>query len=251
MAENNKRKSAGASIIPTLEHLKNHENYKWRHPDPGPNEYLIDPRELLPFVGEIITRVKAPKVLLSVANPGKSVEGMDLSAHRESIAQLLSEAMEAYETEKGNFELLHDLNKPKKRHADNFTGDGAVEDDIDWGEHAVSYEEIEKQWDAHWLDTYARGPGNPGVSRSGGPSLTPAHSVYCLTRRWWQDKGLGKFHPTFVSFKCEDEEYDETEFNAPSRFLLCILQGVDSRYTVDNARGLYETMRKTRKKRKK
>lgn len=208
---------------------------------------LFDWQRMLPKADEIIFRVGAGKTHSSAAHPCRVVAGLDLTEHRESLARLLASIAENYIVAMQDYEDRHAPDKPKRR----------LEDNCDNGDEAPAYDYSEwadgcptEPWDEYWRENYGRGRGRPGTNLGGGPPLTPAHVVYHEVRDWWRKHGLGKFHPTFLSFKCDDEDYDEAEFNAPSRFLLRVLQFIDRRYTVENARGLYETVRKADRKNK-
>jgi hypothetical protein len=204
-----------------------------------PDPPLFPWRSFLPVADEIIERVRkdvkrAPAKEIRPPRPG-----LDLSAKRDSIAHLLMEVHERYLIARDDYRLRNGLNEggqfdkallPTK--SPPRTSDSQ---EYDYGEFAHAGFE---SWEQNWQHDYGRRRGNPGHSRSCGPPLLPLHSVYPLIKGWWRQHGLGQFNPTFSGGD------DESENNPPSRFLLCILQGLDPRYTVENARGLYETMRK-------
>ena len=201
---------------------------------------LFDWRDYLALADAIIARVNA-----KIDHPAKELRepspGLNLTPYRDDIARLLAELEELYMVELGDYEMRNPTDSPAKKLEDNPIS--APDQLFGYGADAGAGWE---GWDEIWRSSTARPRGNPGHNRIwiGGPPIKPLHSIYGRTCQWWQERSLGRFHPTF--FVDYEREYDGcvSEYNAPARFLLCIIQTLDPGYTIKNARGLYETMRK-------
>lgn len=203
------------------------------------NTPLFDWRQLLPEADTVIARVGAARTYSSAAGI-RVRKGLQLSGRREKIARLLAEALEKYLEAKDDFETRNSPERPKRRRPDHGPEDAIC--DFDYGKYAADC--FDTTWEECWDDLYARGRGNPGTNRAGGPPIAPLRWVYILLRDWWRAEGLGRFHPTFSTGKLPDEPYAESDLNPASRFLLSMIQVLDARYSAENARSLYEHMRR-------
>jgi hypothetical protein len=198
---------------------------------------MFDWRQQLAAADTIIQCLAVPKV-----GPRQTRKGLDLTKKREKIARLLAEVMEIYIVEYESYQARSDPSKPSQDQGENHAAPTLV-CNFDYSEFANDCIDDQRNWDKHWRETYGRGAGNPGKSRKGKLPVAPAHAVYLVVRNWWRAEGLGRFSPTLQDFNEPGEECDETQFNPPSRFLLSVLRYVDAGYTIENARGLYETLR--------
>jgi hypothetical protein len=198
------------------------------------NPPLFDWRLQLGFADAVIARVGAKKRNHSAI--GRPSAWTDLSKLRDDIAKLLAELQEIYIVARDDFELRNDPKRPgrKLRKRDVLIVDGAEGGGIDFSEYDG---DTDWDWGRVYDDIYCRPRGAPGGNRHGGPPIAPLHPIYRRVRDWWRQHGLGRFHPT-----CAGE--DEAFLNPASRFLLSVIQSLDPAYTIENVRGLYETLRK-------
>lgn len=202
--------------------------------DPVREPPLFEWRDQLPFADEIIARVGAEKVNYSAI--GRRSPQTDLTNFRDSIAKLLAELQEIYLVALGDHELRSDPKRPERklRKKDMVIINAPAGCDFDYSEFPA---DPGQSWEKHYDEVYARLRGNPGRSRTGAPPVAPLHPIYQRIQRWWRQHELGLFSPTCMGL-------DERYYNSDSRFLLGIIQTLDPAYTIENARGLYETLRK-------
>jgi hypothetical protein len=194
---------------------------------------LFDWRDFLAQADAIIASVAKEKTRARADK--RNAKGCDLSAKRDSIAQLLVECAELFIVAGNDYELRNAMDKPSKREKRNWEPNVTLGPEHDYGDFPPLLGD--ETWDEFWKSTYGRPRGNPGVSKLPGPPTAPVRGVYNLVRKWWRSNRLGRFSATFDSVSTDG-------FNSPSRFLLGVLQCMDKNYTADNAKGLWETNRK-------
>jgi hypothetical protein len=182
----------------------------------------------------------------------KPSPGLDLSAHRESLALLLAELHEWYLVACDDYEALCDPNKPRRKLEENWRGDDSGPD-YDYGEHTGAGLE---DWDGYWTENFWRRVGNPGSNRTpyrGGsrPPIKPLRLMYPAMVQWWTRATGGGFNPEFAGGGSADEEAEPFERNNPAaRFLILVSQELDPRFGPANARGLYDTARRQQRDRR-
>lgn len=182
----------------------------------------------------IIAFVKVTRMHRSGADI-KPVAGLDLSEHCESIARLLATVAELYDLSLEDFQLRCSPNRPLEKLEANY-------DPNELGPHfdyGAWTDEGFESWGETWRRDYGKGRGRPGYAMNDAPPTKPLYGVYAAVRDWWRDNNLGQFSPT-----CKGEDVLDNWFTNDSAFLLGVLQYLDKRYQISNARGLYETMRK-------
>ncbi len=203
----------------------------------APEPPMFDASKFAPSAECIIERLRKKKHLAR-GDKYKPADGLDLTQFRDDLAQLLADVRELYVIEMGEFKERNDPVlqltewwKPAAPSADA---------DVWWNSEDVQEIPVEDTW----LHYYKRRRGRPSAQTNGLP-IKPLHPVYECLRAWWQRHDLGKFSP-------DDEIVDDDEalFNPPMRFLLAVIQTLDSRYTAANARGLVSTVGKPRSRRK-
>jgi hypothetical protein len=196
------------------------------------SDFLEDADKIIERVGKPKHRPRADK------KPGK---GKSLAHLRTEIAMLLARTRECYCIELEDFDERNDTVKQSRSRAP---------EHLNTEEYSHSTDQVfldnilseplqefapEDLWDYH----YKSKRQNPGKSHTNGLPIPPLHTVFTMVRAWWGKKNLGNFYPIFA------DGDDERLHNASSRFLLAVIQSNNADYTVPNARGLYETIRKS------
>jgi hypothetical protein len=213
--------------------------------DYGPQDPpMFDWSDFLVKADQIIERVGKPKHRPRAdRNPGK---GLPLSHLRDEIAKLLADVCEFHAIENDAFNQRNDPVKQSMSwaHQNSEAGEYTLPDDKELLESLISGPIQEFAPDDLWEYHYKAERKNPGKSHTNGLPVAPLHVVYESIRAWWRKNGFGGFSPTFA------DGDDEKLHNADSRFLLAVIQTIDERYTVSNARGLYETARKRERRKR-
>jgi hypothetical protein len=173
----------------------------------------------------------------------KIVNGLDLRDRRESLARMLADAAEAYETEKDDFTTRAADNNPKKHWEANIDLSNPTAS-YDYGEYADAGFDERGNWEKFWQETYGRARGNPGTSRAGGPPLANVRGVYHIARGWWRAQRLGSFDPWYGYAPGQGATYDVNDFNPAARLLLSVLRYLDPGYLPENARSLHDHLKR-------
>lgn len=181
----------------------------------------------------------------------KPSPGLDLGDHRESLARFLAELAEGYLLALDAYTLR---NAPDRPHRDlDSNDDGDAQASFEYPDCVPSARD-DFDWDAFWLETYGRKRGNPGGSRSShdaAPPIEPLRLNYPAIVQWWKTTTGGGFNPEFAAYGIGGATADQFERNnAPARFLLLVAWKLDSCYELKNVSGLYDTMRRKRRKAK-
>lgn len=217
------------------------DNFDYGQDDPP----MFDWRDFLTDADAIVATLNRPLEHPPAKHSPDPSPGLDLSIYREDISTLLANAHERYQIELDDFELRNDPKRPPKS--------GPRKKDIQLIEISDDLLPLkafdsnpDESWQLHWQECYARPRGNPGKSRQAKkpgaadpPPIKPLHAIYNMVRAWWRRRDLGQYTPSFAGGDVEAEN------NPDSRLLLAVIANIDARYDFQTARGLYETMRKS------
>jgi hypothetical protein len=214
---------------------------------------LFDWQAQLDDADDIIDWLRKPVPPRIGARRQKLLPGLDLGDHRESLARFLAELAEGYRLALDAYALRNTPDRPHRTREKNDTSDDAVV--FKYAEYMASFQG-DIDWDSFWLETYGRTPGNPGNSRTRksseyGPPIEPLRLNYPAIVCWWKTTTGGGFNPEFAAYETAGATAEQFERNnPPARFLLLVAWKLDSRYELRNVSGLYDTMRRQRRKAK-
>lgn len=211
------------------------------------------------------------------------------AALRRLLVRAIYTYLEALDDWKARNDDDDDRDKPRRRLEDNCSEseDGPVHDYSELVEADHKRQQL-REWDEHWRRFYGRGRGRPNRNARGEP-VEPLHPVYQLVRQFWmehvdpdgfrpdyprsEDKGDPKradslreerwaANPDAAQARSErDDDWTEREaevrapradparFNPAGRLLLLIAQELDPRYTPNTCANLYDTMKRSRRRR--
>lgn len=212
-------------------------------------EPLFDWRQQLDDADDIIDWVRKPVPPRIGSRRKKPTPGVELRNHRESLARFLADIAEGYRLALDAYTLRNGPDRPRRDLDENHSGD--AEAGFDYPDCVPSARD-DLDWDEFWLETYGRKRGNPGANRSSdeaAPPIEPLRLNYPAITQWWKTATGGGFNPEFAALETEvamGEAFERN--NPPARFFLLVARYLDCRYEAANVSGLYDTMRRQRRK---
>lgn len=224
--------------------------------EPPSEPPLFDWRQQLDDADYIIDALKKPRPSGIGSRRQKPSAGLDLSSHRESLAQFLAELAESHTLACQDFEMRNDPNKPHRKLDKNWKDGGRPE--LESAYASSENTGLDLNWAEFWGETYARDRGNSGGNRTATkrkdprPPVEPLRMNYPAIEAWWKRTTGKKFSPKFAagaSREMEEETFDRN--NHAARFLILIAQYLDRRYDPANARGLADTVKRKRREARK
>jgi hypothetical protein len=235
-----------SKIDPYLLHLVHQGNL-----GPPPEPPLFDWKDQLEDADAIIWALKQPRPTEIGSRRNKPTPGLDLSAHRESLARFLADLGEGYEVARQDFNARHHPDRPKQKLEDNWKDEGRP--DLERAYEATGDGGLDFDWAEFWTENYARGRGYPGYNRTptkqddARPPIHPVRKNYPAIEGWWKRTTGKNFGPKFArpaSAEVEAEPFDRN--NPAARFLILVVQYLDRKYDPANARGLVDTVKRQR-----
>jgi hypothetical protein len=212
-------------------------------------------RDQLDDADAIIAALKEPRPMAIGSRRKKPSPGLNLSAHRDSLARMLAALKESYELAYADFSMHSALDKPHRELEKNWKDEGSAE--LQQAYDSVAEESVwDWDWDKHWVDTYWRDGGNPGKNRLGArrdgqprPPIEPLRLVYPQIVRWWISTTQKSFSPVFSRGHIGQENAEPFDRNNPAaRYLILVAQELDPRFDIRNIRALPRTIKKQRRK---